>query len=236
MGAQINRNGEGMENVLEICGLKKSFCRNGALQTVLQDVNIRVEKGRFVSLVGKSGSGKSTLLYIINGLLKADEGIITVCGSRLNDMNEHERAVMRRSKIGFVFQFYNLIKNLNAYDNICLPVIMNDGLLRDYKQQLDEITERLNIGDCLKKFPSEMSGGEQQRVAIARALITSPHIILADEPTGNLDPENAEAIMSVFRDIVGTGTTVLQVTHSNEMAVRADEVYLLTEGILKKKG
>ncbi|MEA4846853.1 MAG: ABC transporter ATP-binding protein [Clostridiaceae bacterium] len=208
-----------MENIIEAVGLCKTYKLGEVSIEVLRDVNFTVNKGEFVSLMGPSGSGKSTLLYLLGGLDKPTSGSIKLKGRELAAMKDKEESEMRRREIGFVFQFYNLVPNLNLEENIMLPILLDGKKLKQYKSRLDEILELVGLSDRRKHTPRELSGGQQQRVAIARALVNEPDIILADEPTGNLDSKTGTEILELFKKInEEKSKTIVQVTHSNEAA------------------
>ena len=179
----------------------KDFELGNTTTRVLKDVSIKVLKGEFVSIMGQSGSGKSTLLYILGGLDTPTRGTVSMNGIDISKFNDEKMSKIRRQKIGFVFQFYNLIPNLNVEENIMLPLLLDGKKARDYRKQLDEILEVVGLTDRRKHTPRELSGGQQQRVAIARALIGSPEILFADEPTGNLDSATGAEIMDLLRAI-----------------------------------
>ena len=179
----------------------KDFELGNTMTRVLKDVSIKVLKGEFVSIMGQSGSGKSTLLYILGGLDTPTRGTVTMNGIDISKFNDEKMSKIRRQKIGFVFQFYNLIPNLNVEENIMLPLLLDGKKARDYRKQLDEILEVVGLTDRRKHTPRELSGGQQQRVAIARALIGNPEILFADEPTGNLDSATGAEIMDLLRAI-----------------------------------
>ena len=198
---------------------------------VLSGASLSVEKGEFVSLMGASGSGKSTLLYLIGGLDRYFNGTISVCGYDIGKMKEKALSAMRLDKIGFIFQFYNLVQNLNVEDNILLPSSVKGKNKAEMKAKLDEILKITGLTEKRKAKPSELSGGQQQRVAIARAVIGEPEIILADEPTGNLDSNAGAEIMSLFSEInKQKGITILQVTHSHKCAAYGDRIIELVNG------
>ena len=175
----------------------KDFELGNTMTRVLKDVSIKVLKGEFVSIMGQSGSGKSTLLYILGGLDTPTKGTVSMNGIDISKFNDEKMSKIRRQKIGFVFQFYNHIPNLNVEENIMLPLLLDGKKARDYRKQLDEILEVVGLTDRRKHTPRELSGGQQQRVAIARALIGNPEILFADEPTGNLDSETGAEIMDL---------------------------------------
>ncbi|WP_084415603.1 ABC transporter ATP-binding protein [Haloplasma contractile] len=198
---------------------------------VLKGIDLTIKKGEFVSIMGPSGSGKSTLLYLIGGLDKATDGTILVNNKELSVMKDKEQSILRRRDIGFVFQFYNLIPNLNVEENILLPILLDGGKLKDYKEKLDKILEVVGLKDRRTHKPRELSGGQQQRVAIARALINEPDLILADEPIGNLDSKTGTEIMELFKKINREqGKTIVQVTHSREAAEYGTRIVNLLDG------
>lgn len=220
-----------MESVIRVENLYKRFQLGDQELTVLKDINLNINKGEFVSLMGPSGSGKSTLLYLIGGLDKPSDGSVMINGKKLESMNDKEESILRRRDIGFVFQFYNLVPNLNVEDNILLPVLLDGKKLKDYSEKLDELLELVGLGDRRDHTPRELSGGQQQRVAIARALINSPEIILADEPIGNLDSKTGADIMELFQKInKEKNITIVQVTHSFEASEYGTRLIKLMDG------
>lgn len=220
-----------MENIISINNLSKSFGNKNNVVQVLKNINLDIKKGEFVSLMGKSGSGKSTLLYLIGGLDNPTTGTVKINGLDINELNDKKKSKIRREDIGFVFQFYNLIPNLTVEDNIMMPVVMASKKRKDYQQRLDEILKTIGLDDKRKSLPSELSGGQQQRVAIARAIIMNPSIILADEPTGNLDTKSTEEVMLLFKKInKEMNITILQVTHSEDTAKYGTRVIYLKDG------
>ncbi|EOS72674.1 ABC transporter ATP-binding protein [Dorea sp. 5-2] len=211
----------------------KDFELGNTTTRVLKDVSIKVLKGEFVSIMGQSGSGKSTLLYILGGLDTPTRGTVTMNGIDISKFNDEKMSKIRRQKIGFVFQFYNLIPNLNVEENIMLPLLLDGKKTRDYRKQLDEILEVVGLTDRRKHTPRELSGGQQQRVAIARALIGNPEILFADEPTGNLDSATGAEIMDLLRAINrDSGQTILMVTHSPEAAKSSNRVITVKDGMI----
>ncbi len=220
-----------MDTIITVDNVKKTFGKGDTAVEVLKGVDLSVTKGEFVSLMGQSGSGKSTLLYLIGGLDLDYEGDIVVCGNKLHGLKDKELSDIRLSKIGFIFQFYNLVQNLNVEDNILLPVSIAGKNVSEYKKRLDEILDITELSDKRKAMPAQLSGGQQQRVAIARALLGEPTIILADEPTGNLDKESGENIMRLFSKInKEKGMTILQVTHNEECAKYGNRIVRLENG------
>lgn len=211
----------------------KDFELGNTMTRVLKDVSIKVLKGEFVSIMGQSGSGKSTLLYILGGLDTPTKGTVSMNGIDISKFNDEKMSKIRRQKIGFVFQFYNHIPNLNVEENIMLPLLLDGKKARDYRKQLDEILEVVGLTDRRKHTPRELSGGQQQRVAIARALIGNPEILFADEPTGNLDSATGAEIMDLLRAINrDSGQTILMVTHSPEAAKSSNRVITVKDGMI----
>lgn len=208
-----------MEAIIETKKLNKTFMLGNVGVEVLKEIDLTIEKGEFVSIMGPSGSGKSTLLYLMGGLDKPTSGSILINGKELSTMNDRAQSIMRRRDIGFVFQFYNLIPNLNVEENIMLPLLLDGKKLKNHQKELEEILEIVGLSERRKHTPRELSGGQQQRVAIARALVNQPEIILADEPIGNLDSKTGMEIMALLQKInIEKGKTIVQVTHSRESA------------------
>ena len=220
------------EVILEIKDLKKVFKDGLAVPLeVLKGINLTVKKGEFISLMGESGSGKSTLLYQIGFLDSPTEGTVLINGQDVNKLNDKEQSKIRRETIGFVFQFYNLIPNLSVEDNILLPVIMSGRNKKDYDEKLTSLLKTVGLLDKRKMLPKQLSGGQQQRVAIARAVIMEPDLILADEPTGNLDSISTNEIMRLFRKLnKDRNITIIQVTHSKAVAEFGNKIIYLEDG------
>ena len=220
-----------MNTIIEVNNVSKTFGKNDNLNQVLDGANLKVEEGEFVSLMGASGSGKSTLLYLIGGLDRSFEGNISLCGANIGAMKDGELSQLRLDNTGFVFQFYNLVMNLNVEDNILLPLTMNGRKKSELKRELDEILEITGLMEKRKAMPAKLSGGQQQRVAIARAVLGNPKVILADEPTGNLDSKSSAEIMELFRRLnQEKGMTILQVTHSERCASYGTRTVMLENG------
>ncbi|MBR4640825.1 MAG: ABC transporter ATP-binding protein [Butyrivibrio sp.] len=221
-----------MENIIEVKDVKKEFGSAKTVSTkVLDGVNMNVKEGEFVSLMGASGSGKSTLLYLIGGLDRDFTGDISVCGKSISNIKEKELSEVRLNDIGFIFQFYNLVQNLNVEDNIMLPQLVAGKSRASLKKKLDEILNIVGLTEKRKQYPSKLSGGQQQRVAIARAVMGDPKLILADEATGNLDKKSGAEIMELFRKInKEKGISILQVTHSEKCAEYGDRIVWLDSG------
>ena len=220
-----------METMIEIKNICKSFGETDNRTQVLKNVSLCINKGEFISLMGASGSGKSTLLYLIGGLDSPDSGEIFLGGKNLAGMKDRELSKIRRSSMGFVFQFFNLVQNLSVEDNIMLSLIMDGRSPKKYADKLTEILDIVGLSDKRKSFPNQLSGGQQQRCAIARSVIYEPEILLADEPTGNLDSKSDNEIMELFSKLGREkGITILMVTHSEESASYADRIITLSDG------
>ena len=209
--------------ILETKDLRKVYGSGDTEVRALDGVDLTVEKGEFVAVVGTSGSGKSTLLHMLGGLDRPTGGTVTVDGKELSAMRDEELTIFRRRKIGFVFQNYNLVPVLNVYENIVLPIQL-DGKAPD-RGYVDQIIETLGLGNKLQNLPNNLSGGQQQRVAIARALAAKPAIILADEPTGNLDSATSLDVMGLLKVTAQKfSQTIVMITHNEEIAQMADRI------------
>ena len=216
-------------SILQTINLKKYYGTEPNITRAVDDVNFSVEEGEFVAVVGTSGSGKSTLLHMIGGLDKPTSGTVIVRGDDLANKNDEELTIFRRRNIGFVFQNYNLVPILNVYKNIVLPVEL-DGNKVD-ENFLIEIVGMLGLEDKLKSMPNNLSGGQQQRVAIARALISKPAIILADEPTGNLDSKTSADVLGLLKNSsTKFNQTIVMITHNNDIAQLADRIVRIEDG------
>lgn len=216
-------------NILKAENLKKVYGTGETTVKALDGVNFSVERGEFVAIVGTSGSGKSTLLHMLGGLDRATEGNVTVDGKDIFSLKDEELTIFRRRKIGFVFQNYNLVPVLNVYENIVLPVQL-DGKKPD-EAYIDSIINTLGLSGKLNSLPNNLSGGQQQRVAIARALATKPAIILADEPTGNLDSKTSQDVLGLLK-VSGKkyAQTIVMITHNEEIAQLADRIIRIEDG------
>ena len=215
--------------VLKAFHLKKYYGKDESLVKALDDVSVSVERGSFTAIIGTSGSGKSTLLNMLGGLDVPTEGTVQVDQEEIDKMTEEQLTVFRRKKIGFIFQNYNLVPYLTAYENVVLPVRL-DGKKED-KKFMKEIVSFLDLDGKMQKYPSHLSGGQQQRVAIARALISKPAIILADEPTGNLDSHTSEAVIDLLKMTSEKFfQTIVMITHNPEIAARADAQIRIEDG------
>ena len=216
-------------SILQTINLKKYYGTEPNITRAVDEVNFSVEEGEFVAVVGTSGSGKSTLLHMIGGLDKPTSGTVIVRGDDLANKNDEELTIFRRRNIGFVFQNYNLVPILNVYENIVLPVEL-DGNKVD-ENFLNEIVSMLGLEDKLKSMPNNLSGGQQQRVAIARALISKPAIILADEPTGNLDSKTSADVLGLLKNSsTKLNQTIVMITHNNDIAQLADRIVRIEDG------
>ena len=226
-----------MENkkplIVEIKNLSKSYRRGSQIIPVLEDINLDIPEGEFLALMGPSGSGKSTLLNLIAGIDKADSGIVRVGGVDIAALSETELAGWRAGNVGFIFQFYNLIPVLTAFENVELPLLLT-GLSKKERHEHVEMALRIvNLSDRMDHYPAQLSGGQQQRVAIARAIITDPAILVADEPTGDLDRVSAKEILELMERLVSElGKTIIMVTHDARAAEKAHIIVHLEKGVL----
>ena len=215
--------------VLETRDLKKYYGAGDTLVKALDGVDLQVENGEFVAIVGTSGSGKSTLLHILGGLDRPTGGSVLVDGKDIFSLKDEELTIFRRRKIGFVFQAYNLVPVLSAYENIILPIQLDGG--RVDKDYVGRVIEALGLEQRLNSLPSQLSGGQQQRVAIARALAAKPAIILADEPTGNLDSKTSQDVLSLMKITSQKfAQTMVMITHNEEIAQMADRIVRIEDG------
>ena len=219
-------------SILEVNHVKKIYrTRMGGEEvTALRDVHFSVEQGEFVAIMGESGSGKTTLLNILASLDKPTAGKVLVDGRDFTTLKDNERAIFRRSRLGFIFQDFNLLDNFSVEDNIRLPLVLAGEDYQSMNRKLRPIAEELGIAELLKKYPYEVSGGQKQRAAVARALITDPEIILADEPTGALDSKASDSLLRLFAEINARGQTIVMVTHSVKAASHAGRVLFLRDG------
>ena len=213
--------------------ISKVYGTGDGKTVALQDVSFSVEKGEFVSIVGASGSGKSTLLHIIGGVDKPTSGKVFINGTDIHSQSEDKLAIFRRRHIGLVYQFYNLLPELNVDENIVLPHML-DGRKPD-KERLDKIVEYLGLSDRRSHLPNELSGGQQQRVSIGRALFSKPELLLADEPTGNLDRKNSAEIVELLKESNRKfGQTLILITHDENIALQADRIIYMEDGNIVK--
>jgi putative ABC transport system ATP-binding protein len=216
---------------VEAVGLSKTFLQGETEVHAVSGVDLRVERGSFVAIMGPSGSGKSTLLHLIGALETPSGGSLAIGGAALSGLSERELTRLRRDRIGFVFQFFNLLATLTAAENVLLPALIA-GERRSGAERVDALLELVGLADRAHHMPAQLSGGEQQRVSIARALLRRPDLVLADEPTGNLDSKSGETVLGLLRRIADDGQTVVMVSHDPDAASRADRVVFLRDGRL----
>jgi putative ABC transport system ATP-binding protein len=225
-----------MSNAMDFIHIEnftKSFQEGDQVRQVLSGCSLSISKGEFVAILGKSGSGKSTLLNLISGIDQPDQGSIRINGQNLSQLDENQRTLFRRQNIGFIFQFFNLIPTLTVLENVSLPLELTGVNLVEARERTRIILEQVGLADRLDTFPDRLSGGEQQRVAIARALVHDPLLVLADEPTGNLDEETGEQVLVLLDKLTRqAGKNLIMVTHSKDNAIYADRIFELQAGCL----
>ncbi len=226
-----------MSVIVEACGLSKSHQEGASARAILEDVSFVVERGEFVCIMGPSGSGKSTLLHLLSGLDQPSEGWVLLDGLEISRLSERGRTLARRSRVGYVFQFFNLLPNLTVEENIALPVAIGGrSLKREVRERVAELARRLRIAGRLHALPHQLSGGEMQRVSLARALMGGQALLLCDEPTGNLSQRAGAEVMGLLRSACDDdGRSVLLVTHNPRDAAYADRVLFLVDGRLKER-
>lgn len=218
-------------SLIQTDNLTKIYGSGETAVTALDHVNLKVNPGEFVAVMGPSGCGKSTLLHLLGGLDRPSEGGVSIEGTAIAEMKDDDLTKLRRQKIGFVFQFYNLIPVLTAVENAALPVTLDGVKPAEAKKRAGEWLERFGLGDRLASRPDQLSGGQQQRVAVARALVAEPALVLADEPTGNLDTRSGDEIAALLRQVTKEyGRTVVMVTHDPRIAAYADRIVFLKDG------
>jgi putative ABC transport system ATP-binding protein len=220
-------------NIVEVSNVRKSYLLGSLEVPVLSDINLKIKKGEFLAIMGPSGSGKSTLMNIIGCLDRPTEGQVFISGINLQSMSDYELACLRGLKIGFVFQTFNLIPRLTAFENVLLPTFANSRINDNPRKRAKDLLEILGLKGRMHHKPGELSGGQAQRVSIARALINDPAILLADEPTGNLDSRTGAEILNIFIDLNTEGRTVVIVTHDPDIAKYAHRVILVKDGIIQ---
>lgn len=222
-----------MAPVIEIKDLTKSYRRGSQSIVVLENLSLNIEEGDFLALMGPSGSGKSTLLNLIAGLDKADSGSIRVRGTDISSLSETGLAKWRAENVGFIFQFYNLVPVLTAFENVELPLILTNLSRKERKEHVTTALRLVSLEDRMEHYPRQLSGGQQQRVAIARAVVTDPTILVADEPTGDLDRASAEEVLQLMEKLSSAiGKTVVMVTHDPRAAKKAGNIKYLEKGVL----
>lgn len=221
--------------MIRLRDVHKAYADAGRIHSVLEGVDVSVDAGAWVSLLGPSGSGKSTLLNLISGIDVPDRGEVEVNGTVVSALTEHERTLFRRAQLGFVFQFFNLLPTLTVAENLMLPLELAEGrgAAAKGREKVQTLLSRVGLADRANTFPDRLSGGERQRVAVARALIHDPALVLADEPTGNLDHKTGDAVVELLEELVRErGTTLVVVTHSPRLAARGDQILELDNGVV----
>jgi lipoprotein-releasing system ATP-binding protein len=219
--------------VLEARGLAKRFEEGPQQLEILHGVDVAVARGEFVAIVGSSGSGKTTLLHLLGGLDTPSAGEVKICGQDFSRCNEVQRGVLRNRHIGFVYQFHHLLAEFTALENVCMPLLLRDGDIAEAQKKADALLRRVGLGQRLQHKPSELSGGERQRVALARALVTDPAVVLADEPTGNLDNDTSQEIQALLFELNRElGTSLIIVTHDMSLAASAGRILRMDHGRL----
>lgn len=222
--------------IVEIRNLYKSYRRGNQILPVLNDISLDIDEGEFLALMGPSGSGKTTLLNLIAGIDKADSGTIRVGGIDITSLSETELAQWRATNVGFIFQFYNLIPVLTAFENVELPLLLSGLSKKERWAHVETALQIVNLSDRMSHYPGQLSGGEQQRVAIARAIVPDPTILVADEPTGDLDRVSAEEILELMERLVHElGKTIIMVTHDPRAAKKAHIIMHLDKGVLNAR-
>jgi putative ABC transport system ATP-binding protein len=218
--------------LIEITHVTKQYTSGGDVVEALRGVDIRIETGEFITIMGQSGSGKSTLLSVLGGMNHPTSGDVEMAGVKLYQLPGEKLADFRAQNLGFVFQSFHLISYLTAIENVMLPLAIVKMSTPDKKSAARRALERVGLGGKLDRLPSQLSGGEQERVAIARAIVNKPHILLADEPTGNLDSKTSEEVMALFRELNNAGQTVVMVTHNPENGTYSDRTISLKDGLV----
>ena len=220
-----------MKYVVETKDLCKYYGSKNNRVQILKGIDLKIEEGKFVSIMGPSGSGKSTLLYLLGGLEEIDEGKVCILGKNLKNMSDSEKSRIRRQELGFVFQFYNLVPTLTVKENVLLTLALDNKKIKKHREEAEKWLEAVGLKDHMNHKPGELSGGQQQRVAIARSLINNPKIILADEPIGNLDSKMGTEVMKLLKKVNEEyNKTILMVTHSEESSTYANQHIFLKDG------
>lgn len=214
--------------------LKKTYSRGDQAVEALRGVNLEIQKGQFVSIMGPSGSGKSTLLHLLGGLDRPTSGSVTLDGQSIEKMTDEDLSVFRRRKLGFIFQFFNLLPTLTAVENVALPMLLDNVSMSEIEPRAKKLLEQIGLGHRMHHTPDQLSGGEMQRVAICRALISDPLMILADEPTGNLDTKTGESVLTVLSKMAKEeGKTIVMVTHDPKAASYGTRLIRVRDGLLE---
>ena len=221
------------ESLIQLRSVSKAYAEAGRHHSVFRELSAQFRRGQSIALLGRSGTGKTTLLNLLSGIDLPDAGEVCIDGVNISALSETERTLFRRKHIGFVFQFFNLIPTLTVLENLLLPLALSGRMDHAGEAQANELLARVNLTDRAHSYPDVLSGGEQQRLAIARAVVHQPTLLLADEPTGNLDSESGAAALALLHDMVlNSGTTLIMVTHSQETAKMAERVLMLNDGQL----
>jgi len=230
--AKISKNRK--DDIIRLENVHKDYLMGNTKIHAVEGVSLEINKGEFIAIIGPSGSGKSTMMNLVGALDFATTGDIYLDNVDIEHLHESDLAQLRGRKIGFIFQTFNLIPTLTALENVMLPMIFQEIDKEERMERATKILNRLNMGPRLNHLPSELSGGERQRVAIARALANDPEVILADEPTGNLDSKTGEEVVKIFEELNKEGKTIIMVTHDPSMAKHADKIYRLKDGMIVK--
>ncbi|MFI6041365.1 ABC transporter ATP-binding protein [Nocardia sp. NPDC051321] len=216
--------------MLELSGVTKEYRVGEQTVRALDEISLRIEPGEFTSIIGPSGSGKSTLLHLLGALDTPDAGSILFQGEEIGSLDDERQSEFRRHRVGFIFQFFNLLPTLSAWENVAIPKLLDGTGLRKAKPRALELLDLVGLSDRASHRPAELSGGQMQRVAVARAMIMDPPLILADEPTGNLDSKTGSSILELLGGIAGSGNSVVMVTHDNDAVAYCDRVITLHDG------
>ena len=229
-GGDVDSAADAPAALLELEGAVKEYALGGQVVRALDGVDLRIDAGQFTAVLGPSGSGKSTLLHLLGALDSPTGGSIRFRGENIGGLSDDERADFRRRTVGFVFQFFNLLPTLNAWENVAVPVLLDGGSLRKMKPRVLELLDRVGLADRADHRPAQLSGGQMQRVALARALIMDPPLLLADEPTGNLDSKSGAAVLTILGELCSSGRSVVMVTHDADAVRYSDRSVSLRDG------